>query len=350
MIISENSKPDLATFRNLVSRMDNMLNQEAKANPSYYQGRAGKPLEKDVYETLCECSKGTEFQNTIHLISGFSFPDIVAARYYGVEVKSTKENHWTSTGSSILESTRDPNVERIFLTFGKLGTPVQFKSRPYEECMAEIAVTHAPRYRIDMTLKKGETIFDKMGIPYDSLRKLDNPAEYVAGYYKKHLKEGQSLWWAGGDSATTSPIVRLWSSLDTAETESLKVQGYVLFPEMFGNSRTKYERFSLWLVINKSVVNNNVRDSVSAGGQVLMLTSEGTFVKMPASFGRIEKYKEEIKAILSATPGSVLMENWKTQSLKTDRLDQWCFLVAVAASPVVGYKTATSVLKKIFSK
>ena len=102
MIISENSKPDLAAFRNLVSQMDNMLNQEAKANPSYYQGRAGKPLEKDVYEALCECSKGTEFQDTIHLISGFSFPDIVAARYYGVEVKSTKENHWTSTGSSIL--------------------------------------------------------------------------------------------------------------------------------------------------------------------------------------------------------------------------------------------------------
>lgn len=47
----------------------------------------------------------------IRLVSAQYFPDIIAEKYYGVEVKSTKENHWTSTGSSIVESTRDKNVE-----------------------------------------------------------------------------------------------------------------------------------------------------------------------------------------------------------------------------------------------
>ena len=75
------------------------------------------------------------------MVSGASFPDIVAKKYYGVEVKSTIKNQWKSIGSSILESTRDQNVERIYLTFGKLGKPVAFRSRPYEQFLSGISVT-----------------------------------------------------------------------------------------------------------------------------------------------------------------------------------------------------------------
>ena len=60
------------------------------------------------------------------------------------------------------------------MTFGKLGgDPIQFISRPYEEVLYGIAVTHMPRYLINMKLGKGETIFDKIGIPYEELRKED---------------------------------------------------------------------------------------------------------------------------------------------------------------------------------
>ena len=181
MIISINPEPEVDEFKLLMERVDHFLNVDARNRPSYYAKRAGSLLEDDVVDALSECAKNTVFQNTIEKVSGQKFPDIVAAKYYGVEVKSTKDNHWTSTGSSILETTRVSDVKRIYMTFGKLGgNPIEFLSRPYEECLSGIAVTHMPRYLIDMRLKAGETIFEKMGISYEALRKMDNPISPVA--------------------------------------------------------------------------------------------------------------------------------------------------------------------------
>ena len=185
MIVSVNSKPDLIEFKNLMLKTDRALNEDAKKRPKYYATRGGNPLEDDVKSALEECAIGTPFENTIEKISGQKFPDIVAAKFYGVEVKSTKENHWTSTGSSILETTRVADVERIYMTFGKLGgNSVEFISKPYEECLYGIAVTHMPRYLINMKLNKGETIFDKIGIPYDELRQMENPIAPGSNYYR----------------------------------------------------------------------------------------------------------------------------------------------------------------------
>ena len=120
----------------------------------------------------------------IRLVSAQYFPDIIAEKYYGVEVKSTKENHWTSTGSSIVESTRDKNVENIYMLFGKLGgKTAEFKCRPYEDCLSDIAVTHSPRYLINMELTKEQTIFSKMGVAYDQLRNAPDsiPLPHVVG-------------------------------------------------------------------------------------------------------------------------------------------------------------------------
>lgn len=350
MIFSENKKPELSEFRSLMSKTDLFLNEDARKREEYYHSRNGQLLEKDVYEALCTCAEGTPFQDTIHLVSGQSFPDIIAAKYYGVEVKSTKENHWTSTGSSILESSRDANVERIFLTFGKLGKPVEFMSRPYEECLSDIAVTHYPRYKIDMRLKKGETIFDKIGIPYDKFRLMENPVAPVSAYYKSWLKEGESLWWAEDDTdKAVPPTVRLWTTLDADEKLSLTIKGYCLFPETFsGANQTKYNNFALWLVTNEGVVNTNIRDSFSAGGKVQMRTSDLRDVLMPATFGRIGKYKDLIKSTLQSLPAKQLIEHWKVYFIQNNRLKQWCGLVINHAADAVDPNLSKSILEYLF--
>jgi len=164
MIISENRLPSLKEFERLMHSVDLFLNKDAKYRTAYYKKRSGLDLEEDVYHAVCHCAKGTPFEGTISLVSGKHFPDIVANQYYGIEVKSTQGDKWTSIGSSILESTRISNVERIFLTFGKLGGQITFLSKPYESCLSDIAVTHYPRYKIDMQLEHGQSIFDKMAI------------------------------------------------------------------------------------------------------------------------------------------------------------------------------------------
>lgn len=223
MIISANNKATLTDFKNLMKRTDSLLNSDALSRPCYYSKRGGNLLEDDVSSALCESAKGTVFANTIEKISGHYFPDIIAGRYYGVEVKSTIGDKWKSTGSSILESTRVSDVEGIYITFGKLGgNPIEFLSRPYEKCLYDIAVTHMPRYLIDMQLSEGETIFDKLSVPYDELRSMDNPILPVSRYYRKLLKPGESLWWAGDNyDEPVSSKIRLWKTIESSEKEKV---------------------------------------------------------------------------------------------------------------------------------
>lgn len=354
MIISVNPNPSLDEFKALMAKTDRLLNEDALIRPTYYASRGGNPLEDDVKNALDESAKGTVFAGTIEKISGHRFPDIIAAKLYGVEVKSTKDDHWTSTGSSILETTRVTGVDRIYMTFGKLGgRPIEFLSKPYEECLYGIAVTHMPRYLINMQLNPGETIFDKMGVPYDELRQMDNPIAPVADYYRSQLGPGESLWWTGDNSESTAPpTVRLWSTLPQEGKEELTVQGYVLFPEVLTHGSTKkYNRYALWMVTQKGVVNTNIRDSFSAGGKVAMRTASGIEVKMPAAFGRIKRYHELIEDLLAEIDEPTLEEYWE-QPIEENRLRQWCRMVATAAQsePGIGYQTAWSVLMGIFPK
>lgn len=352
MIISVNPNPMLAEFKALMAKTDRILNEDARIRPNYYASRGGNPLEDDVKNALDESSKGTVFAGTIEKVSGQRFPDIVAAKYYGVEVKSTKNNHWTSTGSSILETTRITGVERIYMTFGKLGgRPIEFLSKPYEECLYGIAVTHMPRYLINMQLKPEETIFEKMGVSYDELRQMENPIAPVARYYKSQLGPGESLWWTGDNSDSIAPpTVKLWSSLSPERKEELTIQGYVLFPEVLTHGSTKkYNRYALWMVTQKGVVNTNIRDSFSAGGRVFMRTATGLEVLMPAAFGRIKRYHELIKGLLKEIDEATLEEYWE-QPIEENRLRQWCRMIATAvkSEPKIGYQTAWNVLMGIF--
>lgn len=352
MIVSENKKPPIEEFRLLMQKTDALLNEEARGREEYYSTRNGLALENDVYDALCRTAVGTPFENSILLVSGASFPDIVAQKYYGVEVKSTKKNHWKSIGSSILESTRDQNVERIFLTFGKLGAPVQFMSRPYEECLSGISVTHYPRYQIDMELQTGETIFDKMGISYDTLRKMDNPVAPVSKYYKSRLGEGETLWWASDEDMeehAVPPTVKLWSSLSAEQKSEYTIKGYALFPELLSHSNPKkYQRYALWLATNCGIINTNIRDQFSAGGKVDIRTNSGLYVKMPAAYGRIIKYRRLIAETILTASEQTLKEYWNVEAIADNRIRQWCEIVSCSVDEAIGYSQAMKILSEHF--
>lgn len=351
MIFSQNNKPTLSEFCDLLKRSDALLNKEAVGRENYYAKNNSGLLEQVVCDALRRCAVGTPFENTIELVSGISFPDIVAGHHFGVEVKSTISNSWKSVGSSIHESTRNADVKRIFLTFCKLSRPAQFLSRPYEECLSEISVTHYPRYQIDMELPAGETIFDKLGIPYDKLREMENPVAPVSRYYKSRLQPGQSLWWAADDAETAAPpILRLWTTLTTKEKNTYTAQGYALFPEILApSSSAKYQRFALWLATNCSIINTNIRDQFSAGGKTTLRTSDAIFENVPAVFGRIQKHKRIIEESISAASEATLKEYWEVEQLQEERTTQWIEIAAAkAAINKLNYNKIKSMLIAIF--
>lgn len=201
------------------------------------------------------------------------FPDIVSENYFGVEVKATKEKTWSSTGSSITESLREDCVKKVFLLFGRLSIPeVEFRCKPYEDCMYDISVTHNPRYLINMDLDNTDkTIFDKLGVPYDDFRLNNNRINIIRDYYRNKYRgnEKEMPWWI--DEETNNVIVqdtgsiRLYSSVTKNEKDYLKWMGFILFPEILSSD---YSRLALWLCSRYSIVNPNIRDMYSAGGQM----------------------------------------------------------------------------------
>lgn len=266
-------------FAKLMSKTEMILNQKALVHVDQYKNLTPSALETVSKETIQLACQDTPFNpDNVILVSGHKFPDIVADGFYGVEVKSTNKDHWTSTGSSIVESTRIDTVENIYMLFGKLGgTPAEFRCRPYQDVMCDIAVTHSPRYLIDMTLEKGETIFDKLNYPYDKLRTSPEAIDKVKQYYKnKAKKQGDQMpWWI--DDSDTDPIgmnVRLWNSLPVIERNHLKAQMLVLYPEIVNSN---YGNAAMWLASAKGVVNPSFRDIISAGGRIYTL--DGRYIE-----------------------------------------------------------------------
>lgn len=345
MIISINSRPSMTEFKSLMSRTNTLLNDDALKRYSYYITRNGNLLEDDVKAALEECAKGTPFENTIEKVSGQKFPDIVAARFYGVEVKSTKENHWTSTGGSILETTRLSTVERIYMTFGKLGgQPIEFLSRPYEECLYGIAVTHMPRYLINMKLSKGDTIFDKIGISYDKLRQMDNPIIPVSRYYRSKLKQGESLWWTGDSADETVPAtIKLWKNISSQQKSAYTIYGCVNFPEVF---RGDYDRYSLWLT-SQGIVDSHIRDQFSAGGKELMELPDGTSFQFPGVYRRIKKNINDVIYLIATKNPPILVEECPIQGKQLgERLLAWSD--KVSRFSCVDYDISMNALAMIF--
>ena len=345
MTLPNHIKKYAEEFKNLMGQVEKFLNNDARQRPQYYAQRGGNPLEDDVVYALNECAKGTVFQDTVEKISGQKFPDIVVADYYGIEVKSTKDNHWTSTGSSILETTRVKNVEVVYMVFGKLGGEhIEFVSKPYENCLSGIAVTHMPRYLIDMRLNADETIFAKMGISYETLRKMDNPVSPVSKYYRKLLKPGESLWWTG-DSVDTavSAKIRLWKNLSQEEKSMYTIYGCVNFPEVFGGN---YDAYALWLT-SQGIVDAHIRDQFSSGGKEEMILSTGEKVKFPAVYRRIKKYSSLFtKRMAQAEPDSLVGGEMLNYAATNQRFLVWANLVSKEAE--VEYNVSMDALKEFF--
>lgn len=329
MIISDNKKSELYQFEKICKDAEEYMNMIAAKDPDYYISRRAQKLEPEVLLALKYVSRGTNFQDTIRIESGLKFPDIVLKRYYGVEVKSTTKNQWSVIGGSVAEGTRIEDVELIFLMFGKLYKPVEFKSKRYQDCLGDIAVTHSPRYKIDMNLSKEDTIFSKMNIDYDDLRRRKDPLKPVVEYYKQRLKPGESLWWIGNNVEDVSPIkIRLWNTLSIDEKESLKAQCFALFPCVFQRSNNKFDRISLWLAAKHAIVASSLRDNFSAGGRVDIFVNNHIYRNMPRIYYNLQKIFPAIVETIYLTDLSVLMETWGIKlSDKDDLINKWKNLV-----------------------
>lgn len=102
MVVSVNPEPNKKEFNDLLKSTINELNALATKNPKKIELLRGNKLEPFVGEIMTSLAVGTHFENSIEVIGGQKFPDIVAKKFYGIEVKTTTQNHWKTTGNSVL--------------------------------------------------------------------------------------------------------------------------------------------------------------------------------------------------------------------------------------------------------
>lgn len=270
-IYNHQQQISLDDFAAFMARTTDYMNAQAQKD-NKYKDCDGKLLEGEVLKAMHANCQETPFKaEDICLVSGQSFPDIIAGKHFGVEVKTTKSNKWISTGSSIIESTRQEGVEHIYMMFGKLGGEVaEFRCKPYQDCLCEIAVTHSPRYLIDMTIERDQTIFAKMDTDYDTFRQLDNQIDVARRYYvDKANREGRAEmpWWLSQET-TVPATLKMWVQGTFTNDEQLNYRALLLmlFPKDICNS--KYQQPALWLCSRLGVLKSNIRDLFTAGGKV----------------------------------------------------------------------------------
>ncbi len=326
MVISKNPEPRKEVFQSLLDNTIAFLKSDSNKNHKTYETLLGNKLEGIVADIMSERAKGSPFENSIELISGQKFPDIIAKKYYGVEVKTSKQDHWTTTGNSVLESTRVEGVERIYMLFGKMVSPFDFKCRPYEECLSEVVVTHSPRYLIDMNLPAGQTIFDKLKIPYDTLRTSTNPIKPIINYYKQFLQAGDDVWWLDQeDSKSTGLIIKSWNNLPSSERNQLIAEAMVYFPEVFSNSPDKFNRVATWLINSHGVVCPNIRDPFTAGGKGELFWKGKLYYNIQRVIINMIDRLENIKNTLTDADKPTLNQFWGIRV--GNRLNPWIDMV-----------------------
>lgn len=198
----------IAEFSRFMHLAQQCFNDHSTAYPERYAKKSPYDIEEETVKILEEVKCATAFCNSeIKLKKGHFFPDIIAGDHYGVEVKSTKDNKWTSLGNSIFEGVSDKKIDNIYIMFANLGTnPPAFRFRPYQKCLKQIQVTHSPRYVIDMDIADNAemTVFDQMRTDYLKFRDLPNSEKMslMRAHYLKSAKSENKYempWWMGDD-------------------------------------------------------------------------------------------------------------------------------------------------------
>jgi len=284
----------------------------------------GVAFEGVVYDEMLIASENTDFFGAIEQTGLLTFPDIVARKLFGVEVKMTSGDKWLSTGNSVLENTRVESVETIYMFFGKFGRVFESKYRKYQDCLYDVGVTHSPRYKIDMNLPIGMSIFDKIGVPYDVFRKEEYPIKRLKEYYKNQLQEGEELWWIdlAAEEPIVSPVIRSLRLLDKDVREKFIVECMILFPEIFGGERnTKFERAAAYLITEYNAVCSYLRDYFTAGGTEILFI-EGRNIAVPRILFNLYNRSQRIAEYIEYLPSSLLIYYWNKPN-QANKLQAW---------------------------
>lgn len=318
-------------FEQVIELALSFLEMDCKTNLDSYK-KSGEDFEPCVKAGVEYALENLGLGDRIdYTPGGHGFPDIVIIGddgcKYGIEVKSSTGtgNTWKINGNSILGSTRVPGIIKNMIIFGKVrGENSIFRAKEYEKCIANVVVTHSPRYAIDLDLAEGEGFFEKSNLRYHDISESDQPIKLITDYF---LSIGQTAWWL---AESTPAAIQMFGKLPVIHQSKLMGYAFVHFPEIFSNSGTKFYRYMSWLASENSVIDPALRDRFTAGGKADVILESVVYPKLPRIFTRLHKYRKEVIAELQNADLEVLENDWERQPEVEflERMHQWINIVA----------------------
>lgn len=253
------------------------------------------------------------------------FPDIVLGDW-GIEVKFTEKDTWRSVANSVFESTKSPDVKDVYVVFGKMGGEPDVKWARYGDCVMHVRTSHVPRFELDISTS--ESLFQKIGIPYEEFTGLDDHQKmrHIRDYARGRLKQGERLWWLEDEqnsSGHSLPIqARLYMSLEQEEKRRMRAEAALLCPSIFKPSRAKhkYDDVTLYLLTRHGVLCSQARDLFSAGSVALRSNAErgGNYI-----LRALLDIELEIKQAARDLEDDLFVEYWGEGCPVSDRLTEW---------------------------
>lgn len=286
--------------------------QEKKAQEADKFKMSGTDFEAVVYDSLIEA--GFDKESITH--STQKFPDFILedktdGDKLGVEVKKTDSSKWEVIGGSIYESLKN-DIDDTYIMMAKLGgDKPEVRLRRYEECIADLKVTHSPRFYLNMDLEEGEDYLTRN----DAKDLLELSGDDLNRKIRKLLRTQKSTWWSGGETTA-------FSDLSKEEKNIYLNEGIALFPEVF---KGDYHNFTPWLVYSCFVWCGNVRDIFSAGGNKFIDDSE---IYVSAVMYRALENAQEIKLRIFDMTDEEMTKFWGSViEDKVERVKYWLGLV-----------------------
>lgn len=296
-------------FGNIVAHICQFLKYQSEINPKWIAAcKTGEDFERCVvYATEATLSNLRIPASVIYTPGSHVFPDIVVefshGEKYGIEVKSSNSStskNWKINGNSVLGSTKKDVID-TYIIFGKTAIGNQgFRYKRYEDAISNVAVTHSPRYTIDMDISSEDTFFAKSGLEYRQISDSTDPIGLITSYFKS---QGQKAWWL---AESTPAAVRVFSDLTREEQLTLLGYCFAHFPEVFSSSTSKFSRCAMWLVTEHSVVSSSLRDNFSAGGKYEYLP----FGRIPRIYKTLEDCRKYVLQALDEATVEELYEDW----------------------------------------
>lgn len=304
-------------FESLLGKTVDILTTNLRSSPLYHDPESFQQHALDMMK-VAAMDMNIEVGDAWHR---HAFPDIVA-NGFGVEVKFTKKDTWTSVGNSIFEGMRDRTVDSVYVIFGKSGGVPEARWGRYNNCVTHVRVSHAPRFVIEMEGDR-ESLFTHMDIDYDDFAKLNDhdKMQHVRDYSRNRPGGGERLWWIEPDHSV-SLEVRPYVDLSNTEKRMLRAEAALLFPQVFSRSSRKYIDVALYFLNHHGVLATNTRDLFTAGS-VAGAKGDGNNPKGRYIVPAMNDIEEFVRAAAARLDGELFEEYWGQDYPPHRRISEW---------------------------